>query len=123
MSKAIKSDGVVNAQVRRLCATMQGRDQVAIDALLRDDLLLRQCQWGTLCLAADTYEQVYDEKNWDIMRHILIKARQSSAWRLLQATKPATDYGDETDSDDPLEILKNHKACPDLDAPTRSVEA
>ena len=110
MSKAVKSNGAVNASVRKLCELrFVGYDRAKVDEFLTDDKFLTQCTYETLCWAASTYVDVYGDKNWHIHKHIEIKARQSETWRKFSANQSQKPVEGAPQSDDPLAVLQDMK--------------
>jgi len=111
MSKAVKSDGRVNALILKMCERGLGfYDRKDVNAILMDENALRQCEHGTLCFAFFSYERAFGLKNWHIQRHIEIKAWQSSCYRDFVGFKKPGAAPVELEAGDPLqELLERQK--------------
>lgn len=111
MSKAVKSDGVVNKLVLEMClqsvrsSSGLGKKE-EVDKVLRDEDKLKQCNYETLLLAGFAYYNCFNEKNWHIQKHIEIKAQQSAPYRQFkEGLAVAADAGDAPADESPLAKL------------------
>ncbi len=100
MSKAVKSDGAVDAAVLQLCEKDWSElSREAIDTKLSDRDILRQLKYSTLCYAAYRYATGFGEPNWHLHARLESAAKQSAGWRQF-AKLPAPDG-------DPLQALED----------------